>query len=32
VTANRIEVHFIMALFSNFVAFGEKKLITLVSR
>ena len=25
-----IEIHFIMAFFSNFVAFGEKKLINLV--
>ena len=25
-----IEIHFIMALFLNFVAFGEKKLIILV--
>ena len=25
-----IEIHFIMALFLNFVAFGEKKLINLV--
>ena len=30
VTANMIEIHFIMALFLNFVAFGEKKLIILV--